>query len=152
MIHAIPRRNAKIIRIIKILGKRPSKSKTVILCSYLDTAHLLVEEVRTKGFSPFLVTGEVKHKIEVLNEFKNYPKKAVLVMTSVGERDIDIPQADLLIVYDVVNTVKTMYQRMKRTRGGTVLCLCYQGTFEEKKVNRLFTEIAKRYPWSSIIN
>ena len=69
----------------------------------------------------------------------------------VGERDIDIPQADLLIVYDVVNTVKTMYQRMKRTRGGTVLTLCYRDTFEEKKVNRLLSEIAKRYPWSSII-
>ena len=76
---------------------------------------------------------------------------SVLIMTSVGERDIDIPQADLLIVYDVVNTVKTMYQRMKRTRGGKVLCLCYQDTFEEKKVNRLLNEIAKRYPWSSII-
>ncbi|MCK4849660.1 MAG: hypothetical protein KAT16_11565, partial [Candidatus Heimdallarchaeota archaeon] len=119
MIYTIPKRNAKIARIIKILVKRPPKSKTVILCSYLDTAHLLVEEVRAKGFSPFLVTGEVRHKAEVLNEFKVFPKKAVLIMTSVGERDIDIPQADMLIVYDVVNTVKTMYQRMKRTRGGT---------------------------------
>jgi ERCC4-related helicase len=72
-------------------------------------------------------------------------------MTSVGERDIDIPQADLLIVYDVVNTVKTMYQRMKRTRGGTVLCLCYNDTFEEKKVDRLLNEISKKYYWSSKI-
>ena len=152
MVHAIPKRNAKVNRILDILKNRSTKSKTVILCSYLDTAHLLVEEARTKGLTPFLVTGQVKHKAEVLNTFKIHPEKAVLIMTSVGERDIDIPQADMLIVYDVVNTVKTMYQRMKRTRGGSVLCLCYQDTFEEKKVNRLFTEIAKRYPWSSIIN
>ena len=72
-------------------------------------------------------------------------------MTAVGERDIDIPQANLMIVYDVVNTVKTMYQRFKRTRGGLVLFLCFRETFEERKVNRLLQEISKRYPWSSII-
>ncbi len=151
MIHAIPQTNAKVKRILQLLEARSVSSKTVVLCSYLDTAHLLVEKVRAKGFTPFLVTGEVREKAEVLNAFKSHSTKAVLIMTSVGERDIDIPQADLLIVYDVVNTVKTMYQRMKRTRGGTVLTLCYQDTFEEKKVNRLLSEIAKRYPWSSII-
>ena len=72
-------------------------------------------------------------------------------MTSVGERDLDIPQAKLLIVYDSINTVKTMYQRMKRTRGGLVLCLFYEKTFEERKITRLLREIGERYPWSSII-
>ncbi len=151
MIYAIPETNAKIKRILKLLNERSESSKTVVLCSYLDTAHLLVEKVREEGFSPYLVTGEVQKKAEVLNAFKSHSTKAILIMTSVGERDIDIPQADLLIVYDVVNTVKTMYQRMKRTRGGTVLTLCYHDTFEEKKVDRLLSEIAKRYPWSSII-
>jgi ERCC4-related helicase len=152
MIQTIPSKNAKIRRILEILSNRGDKSKTVVLCSYLDTAHRLVEEVGKIGFTPFLVTGEVRHKAEVLNTFKSHSKGAVLIMTSVGERDIDIPQADMLIVYDVVNTVKTMYQRMKRTRGGTVLCLCYQDTFEEKKVERLLFEISKRYPWSSVVS
>ena len=151
LVREIPVRNAKIQRINQIIQEREDQSKTVILCSYLDTAHTLVEEVRKYGMAPFLVTGEVRDKGEVLNSFKSYPEKAVLVMTSVGERDIDIPQADLLIVYDVVNTVKTMYQRMKRTRGGTVLCLCYNDTFEEKKVDRLLNEISKKYYWSSKI-
>ncbi|MHA1975431.1 MAG: helicase-related protein [Candidatus Hodarchaeales archaeon] len=152
MINAIPETNKKVKRILQILENRSDSSKTVVLCSYLDTAHLLVDKIRIKGFTPFLVTGKVQKKAEVLNAFKDHKTgKTVLIMTSVGERDIDIPQADLLIVYDVVNTVKTMYQRMKRTRGGTVLTLCYRDTFEEKKVNRLFSEIANRYPWSSII-
>ncbi len=151
MIHAIPETNAKIKKILDVLKNRDSSSKTVVLCSYLDTAHLLVQKVNIEGFVPFLVTGEVRNKSDVLNEFKSHPKKSVLIMTSVGERDIDIPQADLLIVYDVVNTVKTMYQRMKRTRGGLVLTLCYKNTFEEKKVDRLLIEISRRYPWSSII-
>ena len=150
-IQALPKQNAKVKKIIRVLNGRKKGSKTVILCSFLDTAHLLSEEVKKIGFRSFLVTGQVKHKIEVLNSFKACSEKAVLVMTSVGERDIDIPQADLLIVYDQTNTVKTMYQRMKRTRGGLVLCLCYQETFEEQKVDRLLSQIAKKYPWSTII-
>ncbi|MFW9853724.1 MAG: helicase-related protein [Candidatus Thorarchaeota archaeon] len=151
IIDAVPPISLKANKVLELLKERPQDSKTVVLCSYLDTAHLLEEEIGSIGITPFLVTGEIRHKGEVLNDFKEYSGTATLVVTSVGERDIDIPQADLLIVYDVVNTVKTMYQRMKRTRGGRVLCLCYQDTFEERKVSRLLREITQRYPWSSII-
>lgn len=150
-IDLLPEVSGKVIGVLDLIKNRPKNSKTVVLCSYLDTAHLLEEKIGSIGITPFLVTGEIRHKGKVLNEFKEHPSTAALVMTSVGERDIDIPQADLLIVYDVVNTVKTMYQRMKRTRGGQVLCLCYQDTFEERKVSRLLEEIRQRYPWSSII-
>ncbi|MFW9778391.1 MAG: helicase-related protein [Candidatus Heimdallarchaeota archaeon] len=151
-IEALPRMSQKVLSVLELIKKRPKNSKTVILCSYLDTAHLLQEEIGRIGITPFLVTGETPRKEAVLNEFKGDSSNAVLVMTSVGERDIDLPQADLLIVYDVVNTVKTMYQRMKRTRGGRVLCLYYQDTFEERKVARLLNEINQRYPWSSKID
>lgn len=151
LIYALPEHNAKIDTVLDLLKKQPQNSKTVVLCSFLDTAHRLEEEIHKIGIATYKITGQVKNKITVLNDFKAVEKKSVLIMTSVGERDIDIPQAKLLIVYDVVNTVKTMYQRFKRTRGGLVLCLCYRKTFEEQKVDRLLQEIRKRYPWSSII-
>ncbi len=151
LIYALPERNAKIDTVLTLINKQPHRSKSVILCSFLDTAQKLEEEIQKLGVTTFQVTGRVRNKIVILNSFKEVDKKAVLVMTAVGERDIDIPQANLLIVYDVVNTVKTMYQRFKRTRGGLVLCLCYSDTFEERKVDRLLQEISDRYPWSSII-
>ena len=151
LIHALPEKNAKLFTIKALIKNQPPDSKTVVLCSFLDTASSIQEEVEKMGIASFLITGQVRIKIEVLNDFKREKEKAVLVMTAVGERDIDIPQANLMIVYDVVNTVKTMYQRFKRTRGGLVLCLCYRDTFEERKVNRLLQEIRERYPWSSII-
>jgi ERCC4-related helicase len=132
-------------------NNQASDAKTVILCSYLDTAAKIIATINESGVRTFLITGQVMQKAEILNEFKGYDGKAVLVMTSVGERDIDLPQAKLLIVYDSINTTKTMYQRMKRTRGGLVLCLYYQGTFEERKISRLLRDISSRYPWSSII-
>ena len=151
LIYALPERDVKIDTVISLIKKQPQDSKTVVLCSFLDTAQKLEDEVQKLGVTTFQVTGRVRDKIALINRFKEVEKKAVLVMTSVGERDIDLPQANLLIVYDVVNTVKTMYQRFKRTRGGLVLCLCYRETFEERKVDRLLQEISKRYPWSSII-
>ena len=69
-------------------------------------------------------------------------------MTSVGERDLDIPESKKIIVYDTVNTTKTMYQRFKRTRGGEVICMYYKDTSEEAKVKRLYKAIQEKYPWS----
>ncbi|MFX0183927.1 MAG: helicase-related protein [Candidatus Hodarchaeota archaeon] len=147
----LPKKNDKVNTTLDIIQNQPKDSKTVILCSYLDTAYFIEGELKKSGITPFVVTGEVRDKGRILNEFKSYLEKSVLVMTSVGERDIDIPHAKMLIVYDTINTVKTMYQRMKRTRGGFVLCLYYAGTFEEKKVDRVLKEISTRYPWSSIV-
>jgi ERCC4-related helicase len=147
----LPDLNNKIKAIKELINNQASDAKTVILCSYLDTAAKIIATINESGVRTFLITGQVMQKAEILNEFKGYDGKAVLVMTSVGERDIDLPQAKLLIVYDSINTTKTMYQRMKRTRGGLVLCLYYQDTFEERKISRLLRDISSRYPWSSII-
>ncbi|MHA1972424.1 MAG: helicase-related protein [Candidatus Hodarchaeales archaeon] len=151
MINKLPARNAKVEGILAIIQKRKEDSKSVIICSYLKTADKLSEVLNEIGVKTFILTGRVKDKAKVLQSFKESNEKSVLIMTSVGERDIDIPQADLLIVYDSINTTKTMYQRMKRTRGGEVLILYYQDTFEERKVKRLMESIRDKYPWSSII-
>jgi ERCC4-related helicase len=151
LIYSLPDLNNKIRAIKELINNQANDAKTVVLCSYIDTATKIISTINESGVRTFLITGQVKQKAEILNGFKRYDGKAVLVMTSVGERDIDLPQAKLLIVYDSINTTKTMYQRMKRTRGGLVLCLYYQGTFEERKISRLLRDISSRYPWSSII-
>ena len=77
--------------------------------------------------------------------FSNIPKKFLL------KRDLDIPQAEVMVVCDSINTSKTMYQKFKRTRGGLVILLAYSGTSEERKVSRLMTRILERYPWSTAV-
>ncbi|MHA1214061.1 MAG: helicase-related protein [Candidatus Hodarchaeales archaeon] len=151
LINKLPEESKKVEVIKRIIKKRKEKTKSVIICSYLKTADELQNTISKLGVETFVLTGMVKNKAAVLQDFKECNKKSVLVMTSVGERDIDIPHADLLIVYDSINTTKTMYQRMKRTRGGEVLILYYQDTFEERKVKRLLESIREKYPWSSVI-
>ncbi len=124
-----------------------SSNKSVILCSYIDTVKQITEYL-SPSKQMFNLTGRIIDKNKVLAEFKACDKPACLVISPVGERDLDIPQADLLILYDVVNTVKTVYQRLKRIRKGNVVILCYGNTSEEKKVGRLLEKMVSRYPWS----
>ena len=70
-------------------------------------------------------------------------------MSPVGERDIDLPEAEKLVVFDCVRTVKTVYQRIKRIRGGHSIFLFYADTYEAKKVHSVISDLIERYPWST---
>jgi ERCC4-related helicase len=122
--------------------------KSVILCSYLDMVGDIEEGFFGTGIEVFKITGQVSDKGEVLRDFRNIESKAVLIMSPVGERDLDIPEADMMVVCDAINTSKTMYQRIKRTRGGRVVFLAYEGTSEVRKIELLIERIMKNYPWS----
>jgi ERCC4-related helicase len=99
----------------------------------------------------FTLTGRVLDKGPVIAQFKAAKPPAALILSPVGERDLDIPDADLLIICDVVNTTKTIYQKMKRTRGGRVVFLTYADTSEVGKVRRLIDNIMQKYPWSTCL-
>ncbi|MFW9926746.1 MAG: helicase C-terminal domain-containing protein, partial [Candidatus Thorarchaeota archaeon] len=103
------------------------------------------------GLNVLTITGETRDKGEVLRDFREKNDTEVLVMSPVGERDLDIPQAEVMIVCDSINTSKTMYQKFKRTRGGLVVLLAYSGTSEVRKVERLIARILDRYPWSTAV-
>jgi ERCC4-related helicase len=123
--------------------------KTVVISSYLQMV-AEVERLLTKArVQTFSLTGRVPDKEPVIAQFKAAKPPAALVLSPVGERDLDIPDADLLIICDVVNTTKTIYQKMKRTRGGRVVFLTYADTSEVAKVRRLIENIMQKYPWST---
>jgi superfamily II DNA or RNA helicase len=141
----MPRESKKVWRVVDIAKQ---SEKTVVLASYLKTVESIRKALEKNGIAAFKLTGEVEDKGAVLREFKAHEEKAALVMSTVGERDLDIGEADTLIVYDAIKTEKTMYQRIKRTRGGRVEVLTYAGTSEERGLRRLIDSIVERYPWS----
>ena len=144
----LPTVSAKSLRVLELAARR---SKTVVLSSYLEMVEQVRDVLEKSGLSVLTVTGGTRDKGEVLREFREDPEKKVLVMSPVGERDLDIPQAELMVVCDTINTTKTMYQKFKRTRGGLVLLLAYGGTSEERKVRRLMKSTLERYPWSTAV-
>ncbi|MHA1302699.1 MAG: helicase-related protein [Candidatus Heimdallarchaeaceae archaeon] len=143
----IPEASGKEHAVLKIAH---NYHKTAILCSFLSTVHSLADQFREKGYEVFLIEGRTRNKNEIINEFRETKKQAVLIMSPVGERDLDIPQTNMLIVFDLVNSPKTVYQKMKRSRGGKVVLLFYDNTPEQTKVKRIVSEIIIRYPWSLI--
>ncbi len=123
--------------------------KTVILSSYLNVVSEIGDLLTQKGVKTFQLTGRTKDKQAVLSQFKQANPPAAVILSPVGERDLDLPDADLLIICDTVNTTKTIYQKMKRSRGGRVAFLVYADTSEIGKLRRLLDNIMERYPWST---
>ncbi len=140
--------SAKTTRVLQIAKKH---NKTLVLTSYLEMVSQIQSVLEKAGLSVLTVTGQTRDKGEVLNQFKEDASISALVLSPVGERDLDIPQAEVMVICDTINTSKTMYQKMKRTRGGLVILLAYSGTSEEHKVNRLMQRILERYPWSTAV-
>lgn len=144
----LPTISAKVTKVLQI---SVDYGKTLVLTSYLEMVGQIKDVLQKAGLDVLTITGETRDKGQVLRDFKQDPGKRVLVMSPVGERDLDIPQAEVMILCDTINTTKTMYQKMKRTRGGLVILLTYSGTSEELKVNRLMNRILERYPWSTAV-
>jgi len=144
----LPEISAKTIRVLKVVQKN---KKTLVLTSYLEMVSQIQDVLEKAGHSVLTITGQTRDKGQVLRQFREDDAVSALVMSPVGERDLDIPQADVMVICDTINTSKTMYQKMKRTRGGMVILLAYSGTSEEAKVNRLMQRILERYPWSTAV-
>jgi len=142
----LPTVSAKALRVLELAA---THNKTVVLTSYIKMVEQIRDVLEKSGLAVLTMTGGTRDKGQTLKQFKEEGDKQVLVMSPVGERDLDIPQADLMVVCDTINTTKTMYQKFKRTRGGLVLLLAYAGTSEERKVRRLMKSILERYPWST---
>ncbi|NPD89369.1 MAG: DEAD/DEAH box helicase family protein [Asgard group archaeon] len=143
----LPKNSGKELEALKIAKQH---QKTTILCSFLSTVSSLSELIEKEGFAIFQVTGRTKNKNEIIQNFKDFDDRAALILSPIGERDLDIPQTDMIIVFDLVNSPKTVYQKFKRSRGGKVVLLFYDDTPERQKVKRVVSEIAIRYPWSTI--
>jgi ERCC4-related helicase len=144
----LPTISSKVTRVLKIALKY---EKTVVLTSYLEMVSQTKDVLEKAGLKVLTITGKTRDKGEVLKAYREDKDAKVLVMSPVGERDLDIPQAEVMVVCDSINTSKTMYQKFKRTRGGLVILLAYSGTSEVRKVNGLMTRILERYPWSTAL-
>jgi len=143
----VPKISGKELEVLEIVKNR---SKVTILCSFLSTVSSLSQLLKREGITTFEVTGKSRNKSEIIERFKEAKERSALILSPIGERDIDIPQTELIVVYDLVNSPKTVYQKMKRSRGGEVFLLFYENTSEQEKVKRVVSEIAVRYPWSLI--
>ena len=124
------------------------KGKVAVLSSYRETVNFLEKILIKQGIKVIKLTGVTRNKQNVLREFSEKPDIKAILISPVGERDLDLSMVNVLFILDVINTPKTMYQRIKRGRESKVYILYFKGTSEEEKVKRLLKNIKHKYPWS----
>jgi ERCC4-related helicase/ERCC4-type nuclease len=137
--------------------------KIIIFTQYRDTATKVkaildsVENVESKIFVGQQKKGTTgitqKKQIEILDQFRNNEFN-VIIMTSVGEEGLDIPQVDRVVFYEPVPSAIRTIQRKGRTGrhdSGKVYVLMTQNTrdeayrwsahHKEKKMYRLLEDL-----------
>ena len=124
------------------LNEKP-EGKVLIFTEYRDSVSLLVSALQAhEGIKPDLFIGQSsrgaqkgmtqKQQLEQLKKFRE-GEINVLVATSVGEEGLDVPAADLVVLYEPVPSAVRAIQRRGRTarqRAGSVHMLMSQRTAE----------------------
>ncbi|RJU96913.1 MAG: hypothetical protein DWC10_05740 [Candidatus Poseidoniales archaeon] len=114
------------------LNEKP-EGKVLIFTEYRDSVSLLVSALQAhEGIKPDLFIGQSsrgaqkgmtqKQQLEQLKRFRE-GEINVLVATSVGEEGLDVPAADLVVLYEPVPSAVRAIQRRGRTarqRAGSV--------------------------------
>ena len=140
------------------------EGKVLIFTEFRDTVTTLVQRLESiDGLKPDQFIGQSsrgkqkgmtqKQQLAQLNRFRE-GEINVLVATSVGEEGLDVPAADLVILYEPVPSAIRAIQRRGRTarqRAGSVHVLIAQGTRDvfihsasknqEQKMHRLVNKM-----------
>lgn len=126
-----------------ITERLTGESKFIIFNQYRDNAKKIVEELNLMdGISAELFVGQAKKSGTGLSQKKQKQmiedfsegKFNVIVMTSVGEEGLDIPQVDYVIFFEPVPSAIRHIQRRGRTgrlERGEVYILMTKGTRDE---------------------
>ncbi|MFW6230509.1 MAG: ERCC4 domain-containing protein, partial [Nanoarchaeota archaeon] len=117
--------------------------KKIIFTQYRDSGKMIVDEIENiDGVSAKLFVGQTKksgsgmsqkQQLAVIKEFREGAFDT-LVMTSVGEEGLDIPQVDLVVFYEPIPSAIRTIQRRGRTgrmEKGSVIVLYSKGTRDE---------------------
>ena len=143
------------------LASMREDSRIIIFTQYRETARKIKEFVDLKDARIKLFFGQTskgqkgmtqKEQIKAIDDFRK-GEHNILVMTSVGEEGLDIPQVDLVIFYEPIPSAIRTVQRRGRTgrkREGKVIVLYTKGTRDEAyrwsahhKEKRMYKNIEK---------
>ncbi len=152
--------------IVKEELARASDVKLIVFTQYRESGSRIIEELEpVEGCTPRLFVGQQKKgmtgmsqkkQIEMLDDFRNGSFNTI-VMTSVGEEGLDIPQVNTVIFYEPIPSAVRHIQRRGRTgrlEKGRVVILVTKNTrdggyrwsahHKEKRMHRLLFELKQK--------
>ena len=122
------------------------ESKIFIYTQYVATAELIDEylssQLSLKIRDLVVVTGKDDDE-EQYNKLESFKRTGrILVATPIFKAGTDIPEADVVIVYNPPLSIERLQQAIGRIRGGEVTFLAYKG-FEQSLVSQLVDELKR---------
>ncbi|HEX32854.1 MAG TPA: DEAD/DEAH box helicase, partial [Candidatus Aenigmarchaeota archaeon] len=132
-------RSPKLDMLVSLLKEIGPDKRIIIFAHYRVTVDLIFDAVsKIEGFSPVRFVGKrkgmtQKKQMEAVESFRDGIYN-VMIATSVSEEGIDIPSADVAVLYEPVPSAIRMIQRrgrVGRTRFGKVYILVTRSTSEE---------------------
>ena len=99
---------------IKEFLERDEKNKAVVFCSFVDVADLIHHSV--PGSVVFTGSMSAKERDAAVQKFQKDPHSRVFVSTDAGGYGLDLPQANLLVNYDMPWQAGLLKQRNARIR------------------------------------
>jgi SNF2 family DNA or RNA helicase len=127
------------------------KNKVVIFTSYVKMVDLIKEMLEEKGYATEIYTGEMnaKSKEEAKVRFQSDHNCRVLVSSDAGGYGVDLPQANLLINYDLPWNAGLALQRNGRIRRASstwpsivIQDFLMEGSIEERQHSMLAQKLS----------
>jgi hypothetical protein len=123
----------------------------VIFCRYADVAEALAARLQERGLSGAVVHGQVDpvERTQRTAGFAEGKQEFLVVTRKLGGRGFDLPQAKYAVFYSPKEDADVMWQEMLRIRSLKAAPKCayilyYQGTAEQRKLDRLKVQMRER--------
>lgn len=108
--------DAKLDQLLNIIEEVANKhnKKLIVFSLFKKTLIYLEIRLRKAGIESVMIHGEINNRSEVLQEFRDNPKKKILLSSEVGSEGLDMQFCDALVNYDLPWNPMVVEQRIGR--------------------------------------
>lgn len=104
----------ELLNVLKEINRKYPKDKVVLFSSFVSTLEYLQKRLKDDGISGLVISGKVKNKDVILEQFEKDDDQKILLASEVGSEGVDLQFCRLLINYDLPWNPMRIEQRIGR--------------------------------------
>jgi len=134
--------------VLQFIKSQSRNKQGIVFCRFKPLVESLYQLGRCQGVNCNYIHGDLSAG-QISRRINDFRKENfdILFMTNIGERGMDFPNADYMIIYSVRNEFEKMDQQICRIRSNRkhkkeIYLLAYENTQDEKKVAHLLEQMS----------
>ena len=104
----------RLLKVLREINAKYPKDKVVLFSSFVSTLEYLQKRLKEDGISGLIISGKIKDKDVILEQFEKDDDKKILLASEVGSEGVDLQFCRLLINYDLPWNPMRVEQRIGR--------------------------------------